>query len=79
VPKITIDPMRCKGCGLCTIACPRNLIVLSERINSQGYLPADISREDLKNCTSCAMCARMCPDVAIAVFRETEDGDDGAE
>ncbi|PLX84734.1 MAG: tungsten formylmethanofuran dehydrogenase [Desulfuromonas sp.] len=70
MPKIVIDEMRCKGCALCTIACPRGLIRLSEHINKQGFLPAVISEEDLAKCTSCALCAQMCPDVAICVFKE---------
>lgn len=72
MPKIVIDELRCKGCALCTIACPRGLIKMSEKINKQGYLPAEISEEDLQQCTSCTLCAQMCPDVAISVFRETK-------
>jgi 2-oxoglutarate ferredoxin oxidoreductase subunit delta len=70
VPKIVIDEVRCKGCALCTIACPRHLIVLSDKINKQGFLPAVISEENQEKCTSCALCAQMCPDVAISVYRE---------
>lgn len=70
MPTIVIDEMRCKGCALCTQACPRNLIVMSEKINRQGYLPARISVENLRECTSCTLCAQMCPDVAITVYRE---------
>ena len=77
MPKIVIDENRCKGCALCTIACPKKLIRLSDKINRQGFLPAHISEEDLVSCTSCALCAQMCPDVAISVFREvrSEKGD----
>lgn len=64
---IEIDEMRCKGCGLCTIACPRKLLQLSGRINLQGYTPAIMTSRD--KCTGCALCAEMCPDVAIAVFK----------
>jgi len=70
VSKIVIDELRCKGCALCTIACPRGLITMSKTINRQGFLPAVISEEGLQQCTSCALCAQMCPDVAIAVYRE---------
>lgn len=70
MPKIVIDELRCKGCALCTTACPQGLIKMSDKINRQGFMPAVISEEDLEKCTSCALCAQMCPDVAITVFRE---------
>ncbi|MBT0654065.1 indolepyruvate ferredoxin oxidoreductase subunit alpha [Geomobilimonas luticola] len=65
--KIEIDEIRCKGCGLCTLACPGKLLSLSEKINLQGYTPAAISFQE--KCTGCALCAEMCPDVAITVFK----------
>ncbi len=52
MPKIVIDEARCKGCALCTIACPRQLIALSDKINKQGFLPAVITAENLQKCTS---------------------------
>ncbi|MRR07065.1 MAG: ferredoxin family protein [Deltaproteobacteria bacterium] len=68
MPKIEIDELRCKGCGLCTIACPKKLIALSEQINNHGYTPA-VFQETGIECTGCALCAEMCPDVAIKVFK----------
>jgi 2-oxoglutarate ferredoxin oxidoreductase subunit delta len=65
--KIEIDEIRCKGCGLCTIACPLKLIQLSEHINIQGYTPAVMTSQG--KCTGCALCAEICPDVAILVFK----------
>ncbi len=70
VPKIVIDLTMCKGCGLCTIACPKGLIKMDGPLNKQGFYPASISAEDLAACTSCALCGQMCPDVAIAVYRD---------
>jgi len=67
--KIVIDELRCKGCALCTIACPQKLIKMSKELNKQGFLPAVISEEDLERCTGCTLCAQMCPDVAIEVFK----------
>ena len=67
MPKIEIDEARCKGCGLCSIVCPRELINLSEMINIQGYTPAKTNGQG--ECAGCQLCAEMCPDVAIAVFR----------
>jgi 2-oxoglutarate ferredoxin oxidoreductase subunit delta len=64
---IKIDELRCKGCGLCTIACPGKLIQLSEKINLLGYIPAEIICPE--KCSGCALCAEICPDVAICVFK----------
>ena len=65
--KIEIDELRCKGCGLCTIACPHSLIKVSEHINIQGYTPAVMTAQE--KCTGCALCAEICPDDAILVFK----------
>lgn len=66
--KLQIDIERCKGCGLCVAACQRNLMDISDRINSHGYHTVQITDE--KECIGCANCAEMCPDVAIEVWRE---------
>lgn len=67
--KIEIDPRYCKGCGLCTTACPHKLIALATELNEQGFYPARISAENLQRCTGCALCARLCPDCAISVYK----------
>lgn len=58
---------RCKGCGHCIDACPKKIIVLSEKLNTKGYHPATVPEESMKECIGCASCARMCPDVVIRV------------
>lgn len=68
MPYIIINEERCKGCGLCTIACVKKLVAMSETPNSLGFTVAVFS--DPEKCTGCALCAEMCPDVAIAVFKE---------
>ncbi len=70
MPKIVIDEARCKGCGLCTIACPRKLVKMSDAPNSLGYNVAIFTEPE--KCTGCALCAEMCPDVAITVYKEGE-------
>lgn len=68
---IVIDKEKCKGCQLCTIACPRKLIVMSTKINTSGFYPAQFEEgeDEKKKCVGCMFCARMCPDVAIEVYR----------
>ena len=65
---IKIDETRCKGCGLCTIACPKKLVVMSDAPNNMGFTVAIFSGSE--KCTGCSLCAEMCPDVAISVFKE---------
>lgn len=67
--KLVIDEEFCKGCGLCVIACPLELITLGKKVNKQGYPLAQISDANQIKCTACSACARMCPDGAISVYQ----------
>jgi 2-oxoglutarate ferredoxin oxidoreductase subunit delta len=65
--KIIIDEEKCKGCELCTVACPKGIIVMAEYFNKKGYHPA--KQINPEKCTGCAFCAMTCPDVAIEVYK----------
>jgi 2-oxoglutarate ferredoxin oxidoreductase subunit delta len=67
VAKLKIDKEKCKGCGLCVIACSKNLITMAGPINRLGLKTAKHKRS--KECTGCALCAIMCPDCVIEVWR----------
>ena len=66
--KIEVNRERCKACGFCIATCPKQLIIISKEANSQGFCPAEQSTDG--ECTGCALCAEVCPDVAIEVWRE---------
>jgi len=67
--RVTIDEHICKGCGLCTGACPKKIILLCyDKLNAKGYNPATVTQMEL--CIACGMCAIMCPDSAITVEKE---------
>ena len=52
---------------LCIEFCPKEAIFLTDKLNVKGYFFADFQAD--KECTGCATCAVMCPEVAIEVYK----------
>ncbi|MDR1847261.1 MAG: ferredoxin family protein [Bacteroidales bacterium] len=64
---IVVDTERCKGCGVCITACPKEVIALAKNVNGKGYNYAEMVNGD---CIGCAGCAIVCPDGVITVYKE---------
>ena len=74
--KIKINKDRCKGCYLCIVNCPNNLIKISDKLNVKGIKPVVFSggkpaRRSLGvgGCSGCGMCALICPECIIEVYK----------
>lgn len=61
---------RCKGCELCVAFCTRGCLGMSDDLNAIGYRYARLVAPEL--CTGCALCADMCPESSIRVFRKVK-------
>jgi len=66
--EVRFDGNFCKGCDLCGMACPKDIIKMSSHINDKGYTPAEIT--DMESCIGCKACALLCPDGAISIYKE---------
>ncbi|MFA6831793.1 MAG: 4Fe-4S binding protein [Bacteroidaceae bacterium] len=64
---IVVNTERCKGCNLCVIACPKQIISLFKEVNRKGYNYAQLTDEEA--CIGCAACATVCPDGCIEVYK----------
>ena len=65
---VVVDTERCKGCNLCVVACPLNVLALTAKeVHTKGDTFAHEVLED--TCIGCASCAIVCPDGCISVYK----------
>ncbi len=65
---VVINTERCKGCKLCVVACPCDVLDLQQKeVNNRGYHFAVVSNAEA--CIGCSSCALVCPDACIEVYR----------
>ncbi len=64
---VAVNVEECKGCNLCVVACPVDVLHLANNFNTHGYSPAEYDGE---GCTGCGICFYACPEPgAITVYK----------
>ena len=64
---VEIRSESCKSCGYCVKFCPKGVLVIGGQVNSKGYEYVEARNMDM--CVACKMCAIMCPDAAIEIYK----------
>jgi 2-oxoglutarate ferredoxin oxidoreductase subunit delta len=68
---VVVNTERCKGCDLCVVACPCDVLALQKKeVNNRGYHYAYMANAE--KCIGCQSCALVCPDACIEVYRVVE-------
>ena len=65
---VSIEKIRCKGCGICIEFCPKNCLKITDEINSKGYRVVGLTDET--KCAKCGVCTIVCPDIAITLHKD---------
>lgn len=68
---IELNNFLCKGCGYCIKFCPKHILEMGKQRNKLGAFYPVVT--DSAACTSCAICATVCPDGAISLPKKGEE------
>lgn len=68
---IHVDTNLCKGCRLCIVNCPKDVLEQANEPSAKGYYPSVAVR--LEDCIVCHICERVCPDLAISVRNDDDE------
>ena len=65
---VVVNTERCKGCNLCVVACPSDVLELHPR---EVNVALRLDRfEDLPDaCIGCASCGLVCPDGCLTIYK----------
>lgn len=58
-PYPVIDPLECKACRRCIVACPKTVLRMGTVLNARGYTSAVYVGQ---GCTGCLNCFYACPE-----------------
>lgn len=61
---LSIRSDRCKSCGLCIAACPREALSVGGEFNAGGYRYVTV---DTEKCVLCSTCYIACPDYVFEI------------
>jgi len=70
MPKVAIDKNRCKGCELCILYCPKEILEKDKELNIRGVLAAVPKKKPDKECTGCKFCTLICPEACIKIWKK---------
>ena len=65
---VVVNQERCKGCDLCVVACPSEVLELHPRkVNNKGHHYVYMKNPDA--CIGCASCGVVCPDGCLTIYK----------
>lgn len=68
--ELIINEQRCKSCGFCVKACPKDALSFGSRLNSGGYKYVNV---DVEKCIACGMCYTVCPDYVFSIVEKESE------
>ena len=65
---VFIEKDACKGCGICIMVCPKNILEFTDELNQKGFQYPELTHAD--KCILCENCMIYCPDFAVVVKKD---------